>query len=81
MATATRTSEKPSTALRRTFADNLRAARAAKKLTQVQLSEALGWSQSWISNLENGTRVPDLDELATLAKLLGVKPHKLITPA
>jgi len=81
MATATKTQSKPADAIRRTFADNMRAARVAKGMTQVQLSDRTGWSQGWISQLERGERVVDLDELATLAKILGVTAQWLVTPA
>lgn len=80
MPTATRTAKRPAENLRRMFADNMRSARASQRLTQVQLSKALGWSQSVVSDLENGKRTLNLDQLATLAKVLGTTPVALISP-
>jgi transcriptional regulator with XRE-family HTH domain len=81
MATATQTKRRPADDLRRTFADNLRAARVTAGMTQTHLAIETGWSQNWISQLENGKRKADIDEIATLADVLGVTPAELLTPA
>lgn len=51
-------------------------ARAALKMTQDQLADALGCTKSNISGWENGRHVPTYKQLRTLSKLSGVPlPH------
>ena len=63
-------------------------ARVAAGLTQAQLAERLGTTQSAVSRLESGVQTPTLDTLYRLAEVLSVdftispegaitvKPHK-----
>jgi len=64
----------------RVFAENLLAARKAAKLTQVQLSERSGVSQSHISQLEKGNLEPRLSTILALAGALGVETGALLPP-
>ncbi|MGE4043370.1 MAG: helix-turn-helix domain-containing protein [Acetobacteraceae bacterium] len=60
------------------FAENLLAARKAAGLTQVQLSEGSGVSQSHISQLEKGNLEPRLSTILALAGALKVEVGALI---
>jgi transcriptional regulator with XRE-family HTH domain len=60
------------------FAARLRAARASKKLTQLQVSRSLGKPQSYISKLETAERSPDLIETLRLCRALRVSLDCLI---
>ena len=57
---------------------NLRRARARRKLSQSALAEKAGLAVSYISMLERGKRSPPLDTLDALATALGVPPAKLL---
>ena len=59
-------------------AQNLRAMRLQKKLSQESLAQKAGLSVSYISMLERGQRSPPLDTLEALAKALGVSPIALL---
>lgn len=64
------------------FADRLRALRAAADLTQEGLAAACGFSgQSRVSNYEQATREPSIDDLNLLAKALQVPVGTLVDPA
>ncbi len=54
-------------------------ARTDANLTQRELAERLGTSQSAIAKWENGTNIPKIDTLQRLAGVLGVKFE--ITPS
>ncbi len=57
----------------------LRALRKAKGLTQVELAEQVGLTQSYLAELESGTKKnPSLAVLQRLAKALGVPVTKLL---
>ncbi len=58
--------------------ENLKAARAKKKLTQEQLAERAGLSVAYISLLERGARCPPLPTLDALADALGVRATSLL---
>jgi uncharacterized protein len=60
------------------FGINLRRARRQRRLTQVQLAERAGVSQTAISRLEAGDRDPLLTTVVRLAKALGVKEADLV---
>ena len=49
----------------------LREARRAANLSQVQLAERLGQSQSFVSRMEIGERRLDLIQLRTICRVLG----------
>lgn len=54
--------------------------RREKGLTQEELEERSGFSQQYISGLENGLRNPTVVTLFELAQALGVSPVDLVTP-
>lgn len=54
--------------------------RQEKGLTQEQVEERSGFSQQYISGLENGKRNPTIVTLFELAQALGVTPVDLLTP-
>lgn len=60
------------------FAEKLIAARRAAGLTQVQLADVSGISQSHISHLENATWEPRLVTILALCRALGVSPTDLL---
>lgn len=68
----------PSGSLRAKFATNLRAIRTRQGMTQIELATETGIAQAWLSRLERGQRVPDLDQIAVIADALGVSPTRLI---
>lgn len=49
----------------------VRRAREARRISQLELAEALGLSQAAISNLESGARAIRVDELVTISRALG----------
>ena len=54
--------------------------RRAADMTQLELAEATGLSQVYVSQLEgkNSDYVPSLKALLKISRALSVKPHKLI---
>lgn len=54
--------------------------RREKGLTQEQVEERSGFSQQYISGLENGLRNPTVVTLFELAAALGASPVDLVTP-
>lgn len=71
--------------LLRWFGTKLRALRQRSGMTQAGLAKAvrrdgLTWHPTTISKFESGLRTPDLLELATLAKVLGVPLVELVEP-
>lgn len=58
--------------LNQIFAENLIKLRKSKKLTQLELSEKLNYSDRNISKWENGTSLPTCDTLKELASFFGV---------
>lgn len=54
--------------------------RREKGLTQEQVEERSGFSQQYISGLENGVRNPTVVTLFELATALGASPVDLVTP-
>lgn len=61
-----------------TIGDNLRKAREAKGLTQKEVWEASGISESSYKSYEKGERPPPGDKIVTLARLLGVSTDELL---
>lgn len=59
-------------------AQNLRAVRARKSLSQHVVAKKTRVSVSYISMLERGRRTPPLETLEALAKALGVPPVSLL---
>lgn len=56
-------------------------ARTEAKMTQTQLAEAMGTSQSAVAAWENGARTPGIDALERLATACGKRLHITITAA
>jgi transcriptional regulator with XRE-family HTH domain len=66
--------------MRRLIGKNFKALRSAKGLTQEALAETSGFSQQYISGLENGLRNPTVVTVYELAQALGVTPIDLLKP-
>ena len=62
-------------------AQNLRAVRAQKKLSQQLVAKKARVSVSYVSMLERGERTPPLETLEALAKAFGVPPLDLLREA
>jgi transcriptional regulator with XRE-family HTH domain len=60
---------------------NVKRIREQKRLTQERLAELSGFSQQYISGLENGRRNPSIVSLYELAKALGVSHMDLVRPS
>lgn len=56
----------------------LKAARAAAKVTQAELSSRLGKPQSFVSKYENGERRLDVIEFLQVAYHLGADPYAML---
>lgn len=61
------------------FGENLRNIRADKKLSQQELAKMLDVAQSTVGMWESGKRVPKLDELKRLARVLKITVGRLLT--
>jgi len=59
----------------------VRLIREERGISQVQLSEATGLMQSWISHVERGRRNPSWSNVVRLAEGLGVRVSELATRA
>jgi transcriptional regulator with XRE-family HTH domain len=66
--------------MRRLVGSNVRRLREKKGLTQEQFAEISGFSQQYISGLEQGYRNPTVITLYELAVALGVSHMDLIRP-
>jgi len=60
------------------LAEKLKQARKAAGLSQVELAQKLGRSQSYVNKVENGHISIDVIELITYCSALGVDPAKLV---
>jgi transcriptional regulator with XRE-family HTH domain len=65
--------------MRRLFGRNFARIRREKGLTQEQVEEVSGFSQQYISGLEQGRRNPTVVTLYELAQALGVTPIDLLS--
>ena len=61
------------------LAENIKAKRIAKKMSQEELSGLVGVSRMAICYYENGERVPDLYTGVKIAQALGTTAEKLIS--
>ncbi len=59
-------------------AENLRALRLERKLSQQTVARKTKLSVSYISMMERGTRTPPLETVEVLGKALGVSPLDLL---
>jgi transcriptional regulator with XRE-family HTH domain len=66
--------------MRKLVGRNVRRIRQKKGLTQEQLAEISGFSQQYISGLEQGRRNPTVVTLYELASALGVSHIELVRP-
>ncbi len=66
--------------MRRLVGRNVRRLRLQRGLTQEQYAVRSGFSQQYISGLEQGQRNPTVVSLYELAQALDVTPVDLITP-
>lgn len=57
--------------------DTLRYLRVFNDYTAVQLSDELGLSQSYISEIENGKKVPTLQVIEKYAEFFNIKPSTI----
>jgi transcriptional regulator with XRE-family HTH domain len=60
------------------FAQNVRAARAARSLSQEALGHAAGLHRTEVSLLERGMREPRLGTIVRLAHALKIQPAELL---
>ncbi len=60
------------------FARYLQKIRQSKNVTQEELAEKIGVSQTWIAYIETGRNKPNLKMLEKIGKALGVKVKDLI---
>ena len=67
--------------MRRLVGRNVKRIRQEKGLTQEQFADASGFSQQYISGLEQGRRNPTLVTLYELATALGVDYLDLLQPS
>lgn len=66
--------------MRKLIGRNVRICRLAKGLTQEQFAELSGFSQQYVSGLENGTRNPTIVTIYELAQALSVSHVDLVRP-
>jgi transcriptional regulator with XRE-family HTH domain len=59
----------------------VRAIRDERGISQMQLAEATGFMQSWVSQVERGRRNPSWNNVARLADGLGVSVSELAARA
>lgn len=61
--------------------ENVRKARLKRGLTQERFAEKSGFSQQYLSSLENGRRNPSIVTIYELATALGVSHLELLKPS
>ena len=66
--------------MRKLVGRNVKRVRQENGLTQEQLAELSGFSQQYISGLEQGRRNPTVVSLYELAAALGVSHMELVSP-
>ncbi len=66
--------------MRRLVGSNVRRVRLTKGLTQEQLAERSGFTQHYLSGLEQGKRNPTVVTVWEIAQALGVGHLELLTP-
>ena len=62
-------------------AENVRAARARRRLRQEDLADEMGWSRPTVSALEAGTRRVTVADAAALCVALGIDLRELLRGA
>lgn len=71
---------RPETAILKTLADNVRAFRGEKGLSQEALADLCSLHRTYIGSIERHERNATLATLALLAEALGVSIPELLTP-
>jgi transcriptional regulator with XRE-family HTH domain len=66
--------------MRKLVGRNVKRVRRERGLTQEQLAERSGFSQQYISGLEQGRRNPTIVSIYELATVLGVSHMELVRP-
>lgn len=66
--------------MRKLVGRNVKRFRKAKGLTQEQFAELSGFSQQYISSLEQGRRNPTIISIYELANSLGISHVELVRP-
>ena len=69
----------PSPALRKILADNIRAYRAAKHISQEELADICGFHRTYVGSVERGERNVSLSTLEIFALVLEMKVPCLLT--
>lgn len=62
---------------RKRFGQRVKHLRQQRKLTQIELADALGFSRSYLAEVETGKRNPSLDNVKAIADGLRVSMSKL----
>ena len=73
--------DRPTDAVTPLLAATLRAESARRRIRQTDVAEAIGRAQSYVSNRWNGTASLTVDELASWAVLLDIRPEALLADA
>lgn len=71
---------KPSKEITRILAENLRALRRARELSQEELAEICSLHRTYVGSIERGERNITLSSLEAFAHALGVSVTSLLTP-
>ncbi|MFC1613916.1 helix-turn-helix domain-containing protein [Gemmatimonadota bacterium] len=66
--------------LRKILADNIRACRKEKKLSQEKLAELCGLHRTYVGSVERAERNISIDNIDKIARALNVQPSVIITP-
>ena len=74
-----RTLRKPGMELRKIVAQNIRAYRIAKRVSQEDLADLCGLHRTYVGSVERCERNVTLSSLEVLAKALGVSVPELLT--
>ena len=74
-----KTLRKPGMELRKVLAQNIRAYRFAKKLSQEDLADLCRLHRTYVGSIERSERNVTLSSLEVLAKALGVSVPELLT--
>ena len=61
-----------------TLAEKLRTEREKKGVTTVEVAKAIGVSQSFISHIESGRKIPSIAVIVDIAKYYGVSLDDLL---
>jgi ribosome-binding protein aMBF1 (putative translation factor) len=74
-----KTTRKPGMELRKILAQNMRAYRRAKKVSQEKLADMCGLHRTYVGSVERSERNITIGSLSVLAKALGVSVAELLT--